>query len=368
MTKQEHIHYFDVLRIFAAVCVIYMHSAAGLLRADTVDAHWHGANLLTGLAFTAVPLFFMMSGYLLISSPRTPDVSVLLKKRLPHLLIPLLGWTIVVILWQMHLEDSFTLRAFFTKLLAALYEPASLHLWYMYALTGLYLLSPVLALGLNKLDRKGHCLILVLIGLLQCKAILQTLLPDHLDAYLEIDLLRRLNFFDGNLAVFVLGWYLGKWEKKLPKGILITGIVLLLAVIVGGTWYCKTHLGYYDQRFVNQQTGFMILLAALVFLLAKQTIHTQKQLSTSLVPLTLGVYLMQSVLLELLLAVGPAIDTFWDTLWVTALTLALCWLTLKTLATVRPLCYLATGMSYREACQSCNWVYTVKKMKEKHES
>ena len=56
MSQREHLFSFDRLRLLAAVCVVYMHTAAGLLRADTVDFHWHGANLLTSLAFTAVPL------------------------------------------------------------------------------------------------------------------------------------------------------------------------------------------------------------------------------------------------------------------------------------------------------------------------
>ena len=62
--------YFDGLRIFAALCVIFMHTAAGPLRAG-VNTDWHLLNVCTSLAFTAVPLFFMMSGYLLMTSRKT---------------------------------------------------------------------------------------------------------------------------------------------------------------------------------------------------------------------------------------------------------------------------------------------------------
>ena len=360
MSQREHLFSFDRLRLLAAVCVVYMHTAAGLLRADTVDFHWHGANLLTSLAFTAVPLFFMMSGYLLLRDPRTADVSLLLKKRLPRLLVPLLCWTVLVILWQMHLEDDFTAANGLDKLLLALRQPASVHLWYLYALTGLYALTPLLHLGLNALNPTGHKAVLTVIGLIQLKTVVQTFLPAELDVYLELDLLNRLNFFDGNLATFVLGWYLGRWERKLPKGALLGGMAALLVVIAGGTWYHKIHLGYYAQHFHNQQTGWMILLAALLFLYAKQNWHKPVGLSSA-VPLTLGIYLMQSLLLEVLLAFGLTVNTFWDTLWVSALVLVLCWLALKTAASIRPLCYALTGQRWDDACRTCNWQHTLKK-------
>lgn len=99
MNERPHVDYFDGLRIFAALCVIFMHTAAGPLRAG-VNTDWHLLNVCTSLAFTAVPLFFMMSGYLLMTSRKTADISVLLRHRLPRLVVPLAGWTVVAVLWQ----------------------------------------------------------------------------------------------------------------------------------------------------------------------------------------------------------------------------------------------------------------------------
>lgn len=90
MNERPHVDYFDGLRIFAALCVIFMHTAAGPLRAG-VNTDWHLLNVCTSLAFTAVPLFFMMSGYLLMTSRKTADISVLLRHRLPRLVVPLAG-------------------------------------------------------------------------------------------------------------------------------------------------------------------------------------------------------------------------------------------------------------------------------------
>ena len=47
------------------------------------------------------------------------------------------------------------------------------------------------------------------------------------------------------------------------------------------------------------------------------------------------------------------------------LVIAVSYLTVKTLATVRPLCFVCTGLRYDEACQSCNWIYTVRTLRRK---
>ena len=90
MNERAHVEYFDWLRIIAALSVIFMHTAAGPLRAG-INTSWHLLNVCTSLAFTAVPLFFMMSGYLLMTSRKTADISVLLRHRLPRLVVPLAG-------------------------------------------------------------------------------------------------------------------------------------------------------------------------------------------------------------------------------------------------------------------------------------
>ena len=139
--KREHIYYFDYLRIIAAISVIYMHVAALPLR-DEINMQWQMMNICTSFAFTAVPLFFMISGYLLLSDPKTKDITILLKKRIPRLIIPLAGWTIVAVLWLAFSETGLTVHAVAEQLVSALNTPVMIHFWYMYTIIAVYLISP----------------------------------------------------------------------------------------------------------------------------------------------------------------------------------------------------------------------------------
>ena len=158
----KHVHFFDHLRLIAAISVIYMHVAADPLRAG-ITADWHIINVFTCIGFIAVPLFFMMSGYLLLSNPKTEDIGVLFKKRLPKLLIPLIGWTFVALFWIFLNDKSFPGTV--DKLISALHTPVFVHFWYVYTLIAIYVVSPILCAALRNLNKKAHILVFFLAAL-----------------------------------------------------------------------------------------------------------------------------------------------------------------------------------------------------------
>lgn len=328
MNERAHVEYFDWLRIIAALSVIFMHTAAGPLRAG-INTSWHLLNVCTSLAFTAVPLFFMMSGYLLMTSRKTADISVLLRHRLPRLIVPLAGWTVVAVLWQMFLAHTLTPGAIRAQLVAALNGPAMVHFWYLYTLIALYVLSPILYGGIRTLGKSGRVYLFVLAAAVSAHTVLLTVLPD--------------------------------------------GAAVTLAVISVGTWLLTVRTGEFNQNFQNQSSGFEIVLAACIFLLCKQTCNRPPRAWVraalgSVVSLSMAIYLMHNIFLSMLYSVGVSPRSFGGTVGVTLLVFAACFAVTKTVATVKPLCYLATGKTYAEACRSCNWVYTFRRLRGRTET
>lgn len=328
MNERAHVGYFDWLRIIAALSVIFMHTAAGPLRAG-INTGWHLLNVCTSLAFTAVPLFFMMSGYLLMTSRKTADISVLLRHRLPRLVVPLVGWTVVAVLWQLFLAHTLTPGAIWAQLVAALNGPVMVHFWYLYTLIALYVLSPILYGGIRTLGKSGRVYLFVLAAAVSAHTVLLTVLPD--------------------------------------------GAAVTLAVISVGTWLLTVRTGEFNQNFQNQSSGFEIVLAACIFLLCKQTCNRPPRAWVrtalgSVVSLSMAIYLMHNIFLSMLYSVGVSPRSFGGTVGVTLLVFAACFAVTKTVATVRPLCYLATGKTYAEACRSCNWVYTFRRLRGRTET
>lgn len=368
----KHIDYFDFLRLFAMCCVVFMHTTSESLQGlGGMDWRWELVNVGTSLAFTAVPLFLMMSGYLLCAGERTADIGLLLKKRLPRLAVPLVVWTLIAALRVCVLEDTLTPQAFFPKLIDAFGTPVAVHFWYMYLMLALYVLSPLLYALLHGLNRQGHCFMLGLIGLITLHAMVVTLLPAHLDRVVNFDLLWRLRFFDGHLYTFVLGYYLGRMERKIPNRILISAALALWAIIAVGTHVLSRPSGFCVGDFLYQSAGFEVMLAGSIFLLFKQNLKFRLRPHgelRALVALSMPVYLMHNILLSIFHDFGYYPSGLLSLIAMMLLNVLICYLFLKTVATIPLLCYAITGMSWRTACESCNWVYTWRGIRERMRS
>ena len=346
MKERTHVDYFDNLRLFACLAVIFMHTAAGSLR-QPIDGSWYATNFMTCLAFPAVPLFLMMSGYLLLTDEKTADVSVLFRHRLPKLLVPFLFWNVAAILWTLHLEDNLTVTGFVAKTVNGLHEPVMVHFWYLYTLIALYVLSPFLYAAMQNLSKSAHVLVFSLICLVSVQAMGRALVPEPFDRLFQIDLLQKMQLLGGHLCTFLLGYYLGTSEKRVPNWLLCTIGALCLAVITVGTWGLSKATGTYDQTFQSQNAGFEVVLAACIFLLFRQNCHRPlPRLLKPVVRLALPIYLSHNLFLSIAFSLGISVSSFGSILAVTALTFIVCFLGSLAASYMEPLAYLVTGSAY----------------------
>ena len=366
MDKKRH-YYLDYIRVAAMIFVVFMHSASNGLRYNTAapGENWHLLNLCTSLAFTAVPLFFMMSGFLLFSSPKTADPVYLLQVRLPRLLLPLLSWSLVCGCWiSFRSPEGFSMSGSGLQLLRALNEPVMTHLWFMYTLIGMYLLSPLLYGGVNGLTRAGRYYLAGLLITAVAVVTMSGILPQW-KAWLPQGITGQVLLFSGHLPAFLLGWLLGRWEHPPSTGLLVGVTLADWLLITVMTWQRTVHSGSYDQLFQSQNRFWELLLAACLFLLCRRYLDkpfgSLYRLVRPLSALAFPIYMVHNLIISILRTAGIPDLSAPQVAVLTLSTLALSWLITKTLATVKPLCRLFTGMSYQEACQICNWVHTFKK-------
>ena len=363
MEKNKHIYYFDWLRVVAMFGVIAIH-AFGFVHNMGFSVEWGFVNLVMSLVYTSVPLFFMISGYLSLSDERTADVSIMLKKRIPKILLPLIVWTVVSVVLNCLLSHDLSLSGIVAGIRNSLASPAWPHLWYLYTLLTITIIAPILYNGIKHLSKAGHILVIAVIAVITLRMMLQALLPSAVDAWLNIKVIKSLELFSGNLSIFILGYYLGSLKKKIPNWILALVFVGTLMIIVGGTSISYWRSGTINKDFQDQSTGFEILLAASIFLLFKQNITKPSRLLRifPIAPLSFGIYLCHDIVLAFIRRWTGLSSFIGSAIWVVA-TFVVCYLMIKTIATIKPLCYIVTGMSYEQACNSCNWVYTFRKLK-----
>lgn len=132
---QSHIAYFDALRVLSMVGVIFMHVASGPLR-EPMGITWHFLNIFVSFFFIAVPIFFMISGTVVLNSKKTNSVEYTLKNRLPKLLIPLLIWSVIatlpMYLSPVAMQNGLQMEQYLKALATIPAKNIVIHLWFMY--------------------------------------------------------------------------------------------------------------------------------------------------------------------------------------------------------------------------------------------
>ncbi len=145
----------------AVLAVVILHVSATLVLGLSIQEQrgaWITANIFDSLVRWAVPLFVIVSGYLLLDPKKTESKSVFYLKRMKKIFVPLIFWTFLyqMILFSKNLylnEEINILEDFFKPIL---YGKPFYHLWYLYMITGLYFLTPyirtlILKLSINKI-------------------------------------------------------------------------------------------------------------------------------------------------------------------------------------------------------------------------
>ncbi len=370
MEKRHH-DFLDYIRVIGTCFVVFMHAAANGLRYNvaTPGEHWHLLNAATSLAFCAVPLFFMISGYLLFTSANTQSVPHLFKKRIPRLLLPLIAYSFVSSLWlNLSAAEGLNLMGALKTFVSGLNNPVMVHFWFMYTLIAMYLASPILYGAVNGLNKTGRTYLFWLIAVVLGLCTLIHILPQSVRPYIPFRFFSELLAFSNHICALFLGWLFGRMERKISNKVLIAVAVADWALITVMTYRLSVQNAAYTATWQAQSRGFEVILAVCLFLLFKQNLNRPlgrlNRWITPIASLTFPIYLVHNVLISILLRFGfPSLGAP-HVLALTVSVLILAYLLTKTAATVKPLCYLFTGLSYEDACRTCNWVYTFRTLKE----
>lgn len=143
---RQRLRYLDLLRCWAICMVIVLHAMTSVLTNTQLygTRTWLLCMLQNPFNRTGVPLFFMISGYLMLRDERTLDIAGFYKKHLPRIAVPLLVWNLIYLLPSVLSggEGLVQLPArYFTTLIN---NGSSYHFWFVYTLLGIYLITPFL--------------------------------------------------------------------------------------------------------------------------------------------------------------------------------------------------------------------------------
>ncbi len=367
MAKNK-LYFIEILRAFSMLSVVFLHSAATALRTGIGSLSWQAVNLITSLLTISVPVFFMISGCLLLSSDKTKDFDYTYKVRLPKLLIPLLAWSVVSLIkdFLINSPSPENLLLLFQKILLIPKGSVAIHFWFMYTLIPLYLISPFLKYLIDALPEKAFNILLIIWLSTLTVFTVRGLLPDSIAQYLNISFLNSINFLGGYLGYFLFGYFLFIKKINISDKLLIVTSFVFVALIAIATYLKSAAMETYVEQFKSYVSLYVIILSSAVFVLTKkmpENIKFGKSLSF-ISSLSFGIYLMHNVVISVLNSKGFLGTDILTVLTRFAITILLCIIALIFVTSIKPICYLFTGISYKSACESCNLFFLLKSLKK----
>lgn len=215
----------DLLRFFACYLVIHQHASEffyiGNNGSVVTGDNTFRIGIITSLARISVPLFVMISGYLLL--PMRGTTSEFFRKRFTRILYPFIAWCILYALYYVIYRGD-TFEQAMTNII---HIPVNFgvevgHLWYIYMLIGLYLLVPVISPWLNscsKRELQGYLLLWLA----------TTILPYIHQVYPQVlgecfwNPTPAFYYFNGFVGFLLSGYYIRKYGAlSMPYAVVFT--------------------------------------------------------------------------------------------------------------------------------------------------
>jgi surface polysaccharide O-acyltransferase-like enzyme len=212
--RKPRIVWIDLVRVIGALLVVMIHVNSHTLRdwGEIPLSWWMVKNIYNATARIAVPLFFMVSGYLLLQ--KSDEILFFFRRRGSKILIPFIVWSIIYLIY---LDKAPSFRVGVVKILQ---DDVTAHLWFLYPLIGIYIVVPFLW-GLTTPEKR--IFLYFFVGMWFIAQPVYTLV----DRYLNITIAIPLSFFEGYVGYFVLGYLLG--TMKIDRRLLTIGGILWVA-------------------------------------------------------------------------------------------------------------------------------------------
>lgn len=210
-SARQEIKWIHLLRVVACMMVVSLHSLPPADEFVLTDAEVNFKNIIILLTKPCVPLFFMITGFLILPYKES-DFMLFYKKRLPRVLFPLLSWGVIYAIlpyWLGMCDEKIMIIELF---LSPIKTPELIGgiLWYIFILIGIYLFIPFLTKEIYT-DKRIVSMYLLLWLIASILYIFHKKVPDLLGENQYENNFNLLIYFWGYFGYVLMGYSIKKW-------------------------------------------------------------------------------------------------------------------------------------------------------------
>lgn len=272
--SEKRLVYPDILRIIAIFAVIVIHATANILTAcPPSSAVWRQSNIISAAARFAVPVFFMVSGIFFLDPEREVSAKKMFLRSIPRLIVALIFWSLLYEVYPAFTAwlktGKFDFSVIVLGLKKILYGNEHFHLYFIYLIAGLYLITPLLRVFTKNATRRQTEYFLLLFFL--CSGVIPFLLKfAPFSNFARVFNKMGLHMVTGYVGYFLAGHYLNKYNfgKKAKVLLYISGIAAIITACIG-TVYLSSAKSVTDVLLYEGLSPFSMIYSAAVFVFVK---------------------------------------------------------------------------------------------------
>lgn len=295
---KDRILYADILRTLTIIAVFIIHVGGVTWNTGSMTTDWYIVNTYMVSLRWCIPVFFMLSGIVILDPKYNLTFRKLYTKTLPRLICALIFWAIMYRIlspiFLMVTEGRAITISDFTRIYEEIFFGMPWHhLWFMYAIISVYILAPLLRVFTAHAKKEHYIYFLIIFF------IFGSVIPKISNAN-NISFTFRIAELSSYSGYFILGYFFAKYDlTSLQKKIVyIIGTLTLVWTIASSTLFAMNY-GPGTQYFENIGPH-NVILAIFVFVLGKNAISNTKWLQkyqnnkwiTLMANCSLGIYLV----------------------------------------------------------------------------
>lgn len=309
-TTEGRLAYADLLRVLAVMAAIVLHTAVCWLdQAAPGGSAWTTLVTYDALMRWCVPMFVMLSGAFLLDPKKAVRARDIFLKYILRVLAALVVWGIFYVLLECGFAGGWpsVWQGIRTALRRVLWADARDHLWFLYVMIGLYLVTPVLRAFVRGASRGTlHWFFLLVLVFACLLPTLQQLFPgrmalpavwaDRLDVHLVL----------GYVGYYVAGYYLKHYTLgRIAEFSLYLLGILGAVVTVWGTHALSARAGALNGALLQYSSANVAFTAVALFVLFRYVLgvsdeRSRRQRLSGVARISFGIFLAHDFFLILL--------------------------------------------------------------------
>jgi len=288
--SKRRIIWIDLLRVFATCLVPMAHLCSNLLN-NTEGVHsadYITMNFFNSMCRWVVPAFVMISGVFFLHPGKECDPKKIFRKNILRMLTAFAFWSLIYALQQSFLPAisytkriaDFSWKNFFNDFITGEY-----HMWYLYMIAALYLVTPLIKVFTDNATKKQLEAFMVLSFVFTNLIPMLLTLPavKALD-FSSVNDYFHIGFVGGYTGLYVGGYYMMRYpfRKRVRLFIYAMGILGYIIMSFGNLWLSfELDEPTKDLLAANHASSIMIAYAMFTFFqhVISQVRFSHKQVS-----------------------------------------------------------------------------------------